>query len=92
MQSTQLPVMTASGALVQHIYQDEADCLPHRYRPHFKTRIRNGKTKTKITGYTLIEKPANLDCRPDSRLGLAFEQHLPSGATCYALSGVSGSH
>jgi len=91
MDSTQLPVRTASGDLVQYIEPEVADALPFRYTPHIKTKMnKKGKLVTKTTGYTLVPFPPHLDQRPDSILGLAFRQHLSRGFV-YALHGTIGS-
>jgi len=73
--------------LRKHILRYATEEFLHRHRHHFElVKNRRGHIKRAICKASL-----SFDARPDSVLGLAFEQHLQHGV-CYALQGVTGSH
>ncbi len=77
-----IPIYLNTGKLYQHI----APSLLFEHRSHF--RLVTNKRGNVTRAY--LKEPLSCDTRPNSTIGMAFEQQLHSGPV-WALQGVRGS-
>lgn len=78
-----VPIYTTSGELLRWVERGAFE--QHEARFNVKRNRRGNVTRA-------YEKPLlSLDVRPNSTLGVAFEQHFKCGLVMWALRGVEGS-